>query len=36
VVEHLFDGDGEGGVVAEDGHAQRVADENDVDAGFVY
>ena len=35
VVQHLVHGDGEGVVVAEDDHGERVADEEEVDAGFV-
>jgi D-mannonate dehydratase len=35
VVEHLVDGDGEGVFVAQDDHGQRVADQDEVDAGFV-
>ncbi len=35
VVEHLVDGDGEGVFVAEDDHGERVADQDQVDAGFV-
>ena len=35
VVEHLVDGDGKRIFVAENDHGQRVADENEIDAGFV-
>ena len=35
VMEHLVEGDGEGVFVAEDDHAERVADEDHVDAGLV-
>jgi hypothetical protein len=35
VVEHLVEGDGEGVFVAEDDHAERVADQDHVDAGLV-
>ena len=35
VVEHLVESDGQGVLVAEDDHAERVADEDHVDAGLV-
>ena len=35
VVDHLVDGDGEGVFVAEDDHCQRIADQDEVDAGLV-
>ena len=35
VVQHLVHGDGEGVVVAEDDHGERVADQQEIDAGFV-
>jgi len=35
VVQHLVHGDGQGAVIAEDGHAERVADEEQVNAGLV-
>ena len=35
VVQHVVHGDAEGVWVAEDGHAEGVADEEDVDAGLV-
>ena len=35
VDDHLVHGDGHGGVVAQHHHAQRIADENQIDAGFV-
>ena len=35
VVKHFVHGDGEGVFMAEDDHGKRVADEQQVDAGFV-
>jgi len=35
VMEHFVDGDGQGIFVAEHDHAERIADEDDVHAGFV-
>ena len=36
VVQHLLHGDGQSAVIAEHGHAQRVANENHVNAGLVH
>jgi hypothetical protein len=36
VVQHLVYGDGKGVFVAEHDHSEGVADEDEVDAGFVY
>ena len=36
VVQHLVHGDGEGVFVAEDDHGERVADQDEVDAGFIH
>ncbi len=35
VVQHLVDGDGQRVFVAEDDHGERVADEDEIDAGLV-
>ncbi len=35
MVDHGFEGDGEGGGVAEDGHGEGVADEKQVEVGFI-
>jgi hypothetical protein len=34
-MEHVFHGDAQGVVVAEDGHAERITHEQEIDAGFV-
>jgi hypothetical protein len=36
VVQHLLHGDGQSAVITEHGHAQRIADENHVNAGLIY